>query len=117
VLFNPGELAGLEESSVVQQLNLAIGSADMDLRSTLYENIVLSGGTTLAANFGQRLLKELRQQAPTHTKVKITAPVERINSTWVGGSILASLSTMQGMWISKAQYEETGEGILRVKLM
>ena len=78
---------------------------------------VLSGGTTLAANFGQHLLKELRLQAPTHTKVKITAPVERIYSKWVGGSILACLSTMQGVWISKAQYQEAGEGILRVKPM
>jgi actin-related protein len=27
---------------------------------------------------------------------------------WIGGSILASLSTFQQMWISKEEYNESG---------
>ena len=34
-------------------------------------------------------------------KIKIIAPPERKYSVWIGGSILASLSTFQQMWISK----------------
>ncbi|KCV69694.1 hypothetical protein H696_04101 [Fonticula alba] len=34
-------------------------------------------------------------------RIKIVAPPERKYSVWIGGSILASLSTFQQMWISK----------------
>uniref|UniRef100_A0A914RW11 Actin n=1 Tax=Parascaris equorum TaxID=6256 RepID=A0A914RW11_PAREQ len=37
----------------------------------------------------------------TTMKIKIIAPPERKYSVWIGGSILASLSTFQQMWISK----------------
>ncbi|KAH8874150.1 Actin, cytoplasmic 1 [Schistosoma japonicum] len=41
-------------------------------------------------------------------KIKIVAPPERKYSVWIGGSILASLSTFQQMWISKQEYDESG---------
>ena len=40
------------------------------------------------------------------TKIKIFAPPERKYSTWIGGSILASLSTFKKMWISADEYKE-----------
>lgn len=51
-----------------------------------------------------RLQKEITALAPSTTKVKIIAPPERKYSVWIGGSILASLSTFQSMWISKEEY-------------
>ena len=59
-----------------------------------------------------RLLHELRSRAPSHTKIRISAPPDRINSTFVGGSILASLATFKSMWVSRADYEEHGSAIL-----
>merc|ERR1712025_865219 len=41
-------------------------------------------------------------------KIKIIAPRERKYSVWIGGSILASLSTFQQMWITKQEYDECG---------
>ncbi|XP_070599031.1 actin, alpha skeletal muscle-like [Erythrolamprus reginae] len=46
---------------------------------------------------------------------KIIAPPERKYSVWIGGSILASLSTFQQMWISKDEYEEAGPSIVHRK--
>ncbi|KAF6770857.1 hypothetical protein AHF37_10610 [Paragonimus kellicotti] len=43
------------------------------------------------------------------------APPERKYSVWIGGSILASLSTFQQMWISKQEYDESGPGIVHRK--
>ncbi|KAG9352129.1 hypothetical protein JZ751_020542 [Albula glossodonta] len=43
------------------------------------------------------------------------APPERKYSVWIGGSILASLSTFQQMWISKDEYEEAGPSIVHRK--
>ncbi|KAF9107302.1 hypothetical protein BGX27_008787 [Mortierella sp. AM989] len=45
-------------------------------------------------------------------KIKIVAPPERKYSVWIGGSILASLSTFQQMWISKMEYDESGPSIV-----
>lgn len=53
-----------------------------------------------------RMQKEITALAPSSMKVKIIAPPERKYSVWIGGSILASLSTFQQMWISKQEYDE-----------
>ena len=45
-------------------------------------------------------------------QIKIVAPPERKYSVWIGGSILASLSTFQNLWCSKQEYDESGPGIV-----
>ena len=67
----------------------------MDLRKSLFGNIVLSGGSTLAKGFGDRLLHEVQRLAVKDMRIKIFAPPERKYSTWIGGSILAGLSTFR----------------------
>ncbi|KAG0289413.1 actin [Linnemannia gamsii] len=74
---------------------------DVDIRRDLYGNIVMSGGTTMYPGIADRMQKEITTLAPSSMKVKIVAPPERKYSVWIGGSILASLSTFQQMWISK----------------
>jgi actin beta/gamma 1 len=59
-----------------------------------------------------RLQKELAAMSPASMKVKIIAPPERKYSVWIGGSILASLSTFQNLWVSKQEYDESGPGIV-----
>lgn len=73
----------------------AIGRTDMDLRKSLFGNIVLSGGSTLCKGFGDRLLNEVQRLAVKDMRIKIFAPPERKYSTWIGGSILAGLSTFR----------------------
>jgi centractin len=94
ILFNP-ELIGLEYPGIHQMVVDAIGRADLDLRSSLFGNIVLSGGATLTKGFGDRLLSELQRLAVKDMRIKIFAPPERKYSTWIGGSILAGLSTFR----------------------
>merc|ERR1712004_464915 len=76
----------------------------------LYQNIVLSGGSTMFPGIDTRLKKEIQALAPAAVKVKIVAPPERKYSVWIGGSILSSLSTFQDMWITKDEYDESGPG-------
>lgn len=59
--------------------------------------------------------KEIATLAPSTMKVKDIAPPERKYSPWIGGSILASLSTFQQMWISKREYDESGPSIVHRK--
>lgn len=62
-----------------------------------------------------RMQKELTALAPSTMKIKIIAPPERKYSVWIGGSILASLSTFQQMWISKEEYDESGPSVVHRK--
>uniref|UniRef100_A0A182J309 Actin, cytoplasmic n=1 Tax=Anopheles atroparvus TaxID=41427 RepID=A0A182J309_ANOAO len=59
--------------------------------------------------------KEITAMAPSTIKIKIIAPPERKYSVWIGGSILASLSTFQSMWISKQEYDESGPTVVHRK--
>lgn len=90
----------------------SIYKCDLDIRRDLYGNIVLSGGTTMFPGIADRMQKELTALAPSSMKVKIVAPPERKYSVWIGGSILASLSTFQNLWCSKQEYDESGPGIV-----
>jgi len=111
VLFNPS-LIGLEYSGIHQCLVTAISKCDLDIRRTLYQQIILAGGSTMFDGLGDRLLSEVRKLAPRNTKIKIWAPPERILSTWIGGSILASLATVKNMWISRKEYDEAGKTVV-----
>jgi actin-related protein len=82
----------------------AIMNCDVDIRKMFYGNILLSGGSTMFEGFAERLNKEMINLLPPTAKVKIISPQERKYSAWIGGSILASLSTFQGLWISKEEY-------------
>ncbi|CAG8519742.1 9346_t:CDS:2 [Acaulospora colombiana] len=106
ILFNP-ELIGQEYAGIHQVVVDSINRADLDLRKALYANIVLSGGSTLYREFGARLLNEIKKLATKNDiKIKIYAPPERKYSTWIGGSILAALSTFKKMWVSAEEYQE-----------
>lgn len=78
----------------------AINRTDLDLRKELFGNIVLSGGSTLCRGFGDRLLHEVQRLAVKDMRIKIYAPPERKYSTWIGGSILAGLSTFRKVSVS-----------------
>merc|ERR1712200_104265 len=79
----------------------SIMKCDVDIRKDLYANTVMSGGITMYPGIADRMQKEITALAPSTIKIKIIAPPERKYSVWIGGSILASLSTFQQMWISK----------------
>ncbi|KAF9371758.1 actin [Mortierella sp. AD011] len=113
-LFQPS-LLGLEGVGIHETTFNSIMKGDVDIRRDLYGNIVMSGGTTMYPGIADRMQKEITALAPSSMKVKIVAPPERKYSVWIGGSILASLSTFQQMWISKMEYDESGPSIVHRK--
>lgn len=105
ILFNP-QLVGSEFPSLPDILFESIQKVDLDLRTSLYSNIIFSGGTTMIPGFGDRVLKELKLLCEPQTKIKIFAPPERKYSTWIGGSILSGLSTFKKIWVARKDWEE-----------
>ncbi|GBP45870.1 Actin, muscle [Eumeta japonica] len=113
-LFQPSFL-GMESCGIHETVYNSIMKCDVDIRKDLYANTVMSGGTTMYPGIADRMQKEITALAPSTIKIKIIAPPERKYSVWIGGSILASLSTFQQMWISKEEYDESGPGIVHRK--
>ncbi|TNF29714.1 MAG: actin, cytoplasmic 2 [Deltaproteobacteria bacterium] len=113
-LFQPAFLGREHEGIHIFAYN-SIMKCDVDIRADLYKNIVLSGGCTMFEGIAERMQAEITALAPQSMTVKVVAPPERKYSTWIGGSILASLSTFQQMWISKEEYDEAGPGIVHRK--
>lgn len=115
ILFRP-DIIGHEFEGVHEILVSSIAKSDLDLRKIFYQNIVLSGGSTLFKGFGDRLLNEVKKIASKDLKIRISAPQERLYSTWIGGSILASLESFKRMWISRKEYDEDGLRIVHKKI-
>jgi len=103
----------------------------IDDRPKLYSNIVLSGGSTMFKNFGQRLQRDLKkiidsrleknaarkELAKTQTLRKlevqvVSHPMQRY-AVWFGGSMLASTPEIHRVAHTRAQYLEEGPRIAR----
>ena len=110
-LFQPSFL-GMKSAGIHETCYNSIMKCDVDIHEDLYFNTVLSGGSTMYPGIADRMQKEITALAPPTMKIKIIAPPERKCSVWMGGSILASLSTFQQMWISKQEYDESGPAIV-----
>ncbi|XVF68079.1 hypothetical protein PTKIN_Ptkin10aG0174300 [Pterospermum kingtungense] len=93
----------------------SIMKCDIDVRKDLYGNIMLCGGSTMFPGFADRMSKEITKLAPSTMKIEVVAPPERKHTVWIGGSILASLSTFQQKWISRREYDESGAAIVHRK--
>lgn len=108
-------LIGKEYTGVGEAVYKSIMDADIDVRKELYGNIILSGGTTMLSGLSERIHKEVTDRCPPSMKVKVIAQPERKFMVWIGGSVMASLSTFQSMWITKADYDEVGPNIVHRK--
>ena len=113
-MFQPSFL-GMESAGIHEMVYNSVMKCDIDVRKDLFGNTVMSGGSTMFPGIADRMKKELDNLVPSGMKVKVIAPAERKYSVWIGGSILASLSTFQQMWISKQEYDEGGPGIVHKK--
>ncbi|XP_037683027.1 actin-related protein T3 [Choloepus didactylus] len=110
-LFSP-HLINLEGPGIDKMCFSSIMKCDIDLRNSFFSNIILSGGSTSFPGLDKRLVKDIVKMVPANTPVQVTAPPERKISVWMGGSILASLSAFQDLWITAAEFKEVGPNIV-----
>lgn len=100
--------------SLSQLILKSINSCDVDVQAILNGSIIVTGGSSLIAGLIERLDWDLRMLAPG-MKFKITAPgnvVERRFSSWLGGSVLASLGSFHQLWVGKDEYKEQGRSVV-----
>ncbi|EMT62609.1 Actin-related protein 2 [Fusarium odoratissimum] len=122
-LFQP-HLVDSESPGLGEFLFNTIQSADVDIRSSLFKAIVLSGGSSMYPGLPSRLEKELKQLWLTRAlqgnperlskfKVRIEDPPRRRHMVFLGGAVLANImADKESMWVTKAEWEEEGTRVL-----
>lgn len=106
-LFQP-LLLGMEACGIHEAAYNSIMRCNTNVRKVLFANMVLSGGNAMYPGIADSMQKEVSALVPSSTEVKIIAPPNRKYSSWIGGSILASLSFFRQMCISMEEYNEFG---------
>jgi len=101
------------ESSLQGLIRDVIYAGDVDVRSDMWANIVIHGGTAQLPGLKERLAEEVKTVFPETANVKLIKAEN--NAAWIGGSIMACLTTFDGMWISQAEYDEAGPAIVHRK--
>ncbi|XP_023566357.1 actin-85C-like [Octodon degus] len=89
-----------------------ITSCNPFLWKTLFSNIILSGGTGSFSGLRLRLQRELAGLVSPAIDVKVSTSPYAQYGAWVGGSILASLSTFKDMWVTSREYKDVGGSII-----
>ena len=79
--------------------------------------MVLSGGSTMYDGIEDRLKSEITKKIPPKMILKIIASEARKYSVWIGGSILASLSSFQHQWVTAEEYHEYGPSVVHRKCL
>ena len=118
-LFNPG-LVDVEKVGIPEMIFETIVACPMDNRPLLYNNIVLSGGSTMFPGYPTRVSKDLHsifkekimkgKDYEHNIKINVKDSFKRKHSVFTGGSVLAGIPVLN--WISKAEYAEKGESWL-----
>lgn len=89
---------GLPNGSLLDMVYDCIMTCSMDTRRDLYSNIVFTGGNTFFQGMETRAQNEMALRAPASIPIRTVFYPERKFSPWIGGSILATVSTFQPLW-------------------
>ena len=63
----------------------------------------------------KRVTRGLGEYPVKIAKFQYNMDIDKRDLTWIGGSVLASLSTAEQMSISKKEYQESGSSIVNTK--
>ncbi|XP_076144138.1 actin-like protein 7A [Alosa pseudoharengus] len=105
-LFQPRALDSREPGLHTLVMN-SLNMCDISLKRVMRQNVLLCGGSTLFRGMPERMQSELDLVVPGGG-VRVVATDTRKHAVWLGGSILAALSTFQSLWMRRTEYLEKG---------
>ena len=80
---------------------------------------MVTGGGSLTTGIVERINAEVQMHIGGRNKLILPATHSMMNerrfSSWIGGSILASLGSFHHMWISKEEWDQCGTAIFEKK--
>ena len=114
ILYKP-DIIGLEYPGFHEMIMNSINNTDIELRSKLYQSIILSGGNTAINGTANKIYSEMKKMVNQNMKINIHSPKNPHLLCWIGGSIISKLEIFKKMWITKQEWEENGNKILHEK--
>jgi centractin len=115
ILFNPS-IIGSEFLSFQEMIVTSINKCDIDIRKSLYSNVLISGGNTLFKGIQEKFHTEIKYLAPKNMKVKVHTPNNRLFCCWTGGNVISTLEIFKKMWVSREEWMEKGnKSLIHVK--
>jgi actin-related protein 2 len=124
ILFQP-HLAGFQFPGVSEVVFNCINNCPIDTRKDLYQNILLSGGTTMFPGFPTRLENDIHNlykkvilKGDKSTKLKfdieVIDPPRRKYNVFIGAGVYCNASDQApDWWITKQDWEEAGPQCLK----
>lgn len=113
LIFNPkGARLGVND-----QIFEVLNKVEVANKRELLSNVILSGGNTKVRNYVDRLVNEITFRSPSTMKTKVIGSADRQYLPWVGGSVVSALNIFQSMWITLADYDESGPSIVHRKCL
>jgi len=124
-LFQPN-LVDVDAGGMHEQLFDSINKADMDLRPSFYQHVVLSGGSTMYPGLPSRLEREIKRLYQERVlkgdaagmkkfKLGIEDPPRRKHMVFLGGAVLAEImKDRPDFWILRSEWEEKGRDANKV---
>ncbi|XP_069115042.1 uncharacterized protein [Argopecten irradians] len=110
LLFDP-TLAGSHCPGLHHAIKKCLDHVPVNMRKTLVERIVCTGGTTHMSGLSERLVHEMKDTYPNCVPKVRVKPEEDLN--YIGLSIVGSLYNCNDRFVSKAEYEEFGPSYVR----
>ena len=89
-------------------------------QADMCSRVLLTGGAAALPNLPTRVARELAALAPSHVDPSLSIQCNRKTcgtDAWIGGAMFSTLSTFEDLWITKAQFEEHGAGIVHRKCL
>ena len=127
IFFNPEIASSDFLTPLPTVVDHTIQACPIDVRKGLYNDIVLSGGSTMFKDFGRRLQRDIKSivndritlnESLTGTKstgvgIQVISHRKQRNAVWFGGSLLAQTAEFKSYCHTKKDYEEYGPEIVR----
>ncbi|GAB5359849.1 hypothetical protein AAMO2058_000577400 [Amorphochlora amoebiformis] len=126
-LFNPKLLSGLTSShrspvetsgsGISKMLHLSIQKCEHSVRSEVYKSMLVCGGPSMIPGMQRRLQREMVAVMPgtvsnSSSKYRLHLPPHRGHSSYLGGSILASLPLFHQIKMMRSEYAECGPSLV-----
>jgi actin beta/gamma 1 len=112
VLFQPA-LEGHYCPGLHELVASSLSEVRYDKRSVYTQAVCVSGGCADMGNFKTRFEEELKRVLPTSQNVEILeSENKRQLVSWVGGTLVAALTTFQNQWVDRDYYLEVGDSMV-----
>lgn len=110
VFFQPS-LAGVDQMGLVDTIELMMRNPEYtdEIRSSLLQNIFLTGGFAFTRNFAERLKKDLESISPAGAEINIKTAKDPIFDAWRGmQNFIKKKENITKYGVTRAEYEENG---------